>query len=91
MTARTDWRVEVRWEEELWYHEGDRSFCFAAAWAQPPYQAYVPTERVWDDVTPSWMRGRRTEVLDRIRAANDEHGHLLVEDDVGYRRIKGDG
>lgn len=82
----TAWQVEVCWEEELWYREGNQSFCFDCDWKVEPYQAFVPGEATWDKVLPEWLRGRRSEVLDRLRQANDHHGHQLVDDDFGYHR-----
>lgn len=80
------WSVEVRWEEELWYHEGDDAFCFECGWAESPYVCLVPSERLWDQVVPAWLRGRRDEILTRLREANDQHGHVLVDTEVGYQR-----
>lgn len=79
------WSVEARWKEELWYHEGDDSFCFDCGWGVTPYVAYVPSEASWDRAVPPFLRGRRDEVLARIREANDRHGHVLEDDPHGYR------
>lgn len=83
--AGAAWTVESRWKEELWYREGTDEFCFDCGWDAAPYVAYVPSPRSWDRVVPPFLQGRRDEVLARIRAANDRHGHVLEDTEVGYR------
>lgn len=83
--ADQPWRVRVEWEEQLWYGEGDQEFCFECGWAEAPYVVYMPSERLWDRVVPPFMRGRRDEIVARIREANDQHGHVLEDTEVGYR------
>lgn len=78
--------IEVVWEEELWYREGENAFCFQCSWSIAPYVAHIPSARIWDEVTPPFLHGRRDEVLRTLRSANDRHGHVLEDTEVGYRR-----
>lgn len=82
--ADAGWEVEARWKEQLWYREGADAFCFDCGWGVSPLVAYIPSERIWDGVVPPFLVGRRAEVLDRLRAANDRHGHVLEDTEVGY-------
>lgn len=76
--------IEVVWEEELWYREGEEAFCFQCSWSISPYVAHIPSARIWDSVTPPFLHGRRDEVLSALRDANDRHGHVLEDTEVGY-------
>lgn len=78
--------IEVVWEEELWYREGGDAFCFQCSWSVSPYVVHIPSARLWDEVVPPFLRGRREEVLEALRVANDRHGHVLEDTEVGYRR-----
>lgn len=72
--------VEFRWKEEIIYWDGERGFVFDGGWGVEPSVTYVPDEERWDQVVPTWLRGRRTEVIDRLRL---EPGHI-VRDDPGF-------
>jgi hypothetical protein len=73
--------VESRWKERLVYIEGDQEFTFDCGWGVTPFVAYVPSAAIWDQVTPSWMRGRRDEIIERLAA---DGGHRLEDTEVGY-------
>ncbi|MGD0808716.1 MAG: hypothetical protein ABSA91_03300 [Acidimicrobiales bacterium] len=75
-SGRGPYRVEFRWKEEVIYWEGDRGFVFDGGWGVSPPVTYVPTPELWDEVVPSWMKGRRDEVVARLRA---HPGHVLAE------------
>jgi hypothetical protein len=77
-------RIELRWKEEVRYLEGDRSVVFPAGWGMNPPVLHVPL-RTWDESVPSWLRGRRDEVVERLR----RHSKHTVEerDATGEVRI----
>ena len=69
--------LEFRWKEELVYWEGDRGCVFEGGWGVQPPVTVVPDASTWDRVVPEWLRGRRDEVCERLRA---EPGHVLREE-----------
>ena len=75
--------VEFRWKEVVVYWEGERGFTFDDGWGVDPLVTYVPDEATWDRVVPVWLKGRRTEVIERLKA---EEGHV-VKDDPGFRAL----
>jgi hypothetical protein len=76
------YRVESRWREEVVYWEGSRGVVFDAGWGVKPPILYVPTQSVWDEAVPPWLRGRSTEVIARLR---EHSGHVVEETEAGYR------
>jgi hypothetical protein len=80
MTA-DDFTIEFRWKEEVIYWESDRGFVFDGGWGVDPPVTYVPDSDAWDRVMPPWLRGRRDQVVERLRA---EPGHI-VKDDPGFQ------
>ena len=75
------YEIEPRWKEEVVYWEGDRGYIFQAGWGVEPGVLYVPSAAVWDSAVPSWLRGRRDEVVSRLA----EHSrHSLDETAEGY-------
>jgi hypothetical protein len=76
-----EFRVETRGRETIAYWEGDRAFLFQAAWAARPPTLYVPSERIWDEVVPTWLKGRRGVVVPRLAA---RARHRIVDADEGY-------
>jgi hypothetical protein len=77
------YRVETRGREAIAYWEGERAYLFDAAWGARQPVLYVPSPRSWDDVVPSWLRGRRDEVVERLRRRSR---HVIEETDEGYSR-----
>ncbi|GAA4561526.1 hypothetical protein [Planotetraspora kaengkrachanensis] len=75
------YEIAYRWKELLVYTEGSRKFNFDCGWGVHPPVVYVPTQEIWDQVTPSWMHGRRSEILDRI---GRDSRHVIEETDEGY-------
>jgi hypothetical protein len=75
-----DVRIEFRWKEEVIYWEGDRGFMFDGGWGVDPPVTYVPDAASWDAFVPEWMRGRREEIVGRLRA---EPGHVVLEAPLG--------
>ena len=76
---RGAFRIEAHQREVLAYREGDHGILLEAAWGAKPPILYVPSARVWDDVVPEWLRGRREEVVARL-AARSKH-HVVASDD----------
>jgi hypothetical protein len=76
-------RIKSTSKEEVAYWEGSQGFLFDAAWGNDPPTLYVPSEAIWAEVMPSWLSGRRAEILERLRSHS---GHRLVEDIHGHYR-----
>ena len=76
---------QIEWvrKEVVVYWEGDRGFSFDAGWGVTPGVLYVPSATIWSEVMPDWLRGRRDEVVARLR---DHSSHHLAEDIHGYYR-----
>ena len=74
-------RIDMRWKEEVVYWEDGQGFLLDAGWGVDPPVLYVPAAARWDVAVPSWLRGRRDEVLARLR---EHSGHDLVESERGY-------
>jgi hypothetical protein len=77
----TAFEIEQRWKEEVIYWEGPRGYFLAAGWGGTPPVLAVPTAALWDQVVPPWLRGRRDEVLARLR---EHSGHVLEETEQGF-------
>jgi hypothetical protein len=75
------YRVEFRWKEEVIYWESDRGFIFDGGWGISPPVTFVPDGQTWDAVVPSWLRGRREEVVARLAA---HPGHVVESTNTGY-------
>jgi hypothetical protein len=73
-------RIELRWKEEVRYWEGNRGVVFPAGWGVKPPVLYVPL-RSWDESVSSWLRGRRDEVVERLRRHRE---HTVEETDDGF-------
>jgi hypothetical protein len=80
--AADNWRIGVHDKEMLEYWEGDAGYVFDCAWGATPPKLFVPPASIWDESVPSWMRGRREIVLERLR---DQSGHDVLDDDRSYR------
>ncbi len=76
--------IRPRWKEELWYVEGDNSFCFQCGWGVTPGYVYVPPADSWDASVPPFMRGRRDEIIARLRTFENS-----VIDEMNYPPIGG--
>jgi len=70
--------IYPQWKEEVFYREGDQRLCFPAGWGVNPPTLYVPSARIWDDVMPNWLRGRRAEVVARLAKHS---GHVVEATD----------
>jgi len=81
-----DHEIEFRWKEMVIYWEGSYGFVFDGGWGVSPPITYVPDGDHWDDVVPGWMRGRRSEIVDRLRA---HPGHLVAEVADGWAPLDG--
>ena len=60
------YEIEPRWKEEVVYWERDRGYVLDASWGVEPAVLHVPSAAVWDSVVPTWLRGRRDEVVSRL-------------------------
>ena len=80
MTAYEDGKFEIytQWKEEVCYKEGDQTLSFPAGWGVNPPSLYVPSDRIWDEVMPDWLRGRRAEVAARLAKYSE---HVLEDTD----------
>jgi hypothetical protein len=77
------YEIEWVWKEVVIYWEGDRGFSFDAGWGVTPSVLYVPSASIWAEAMPDWLRARRDEVLERLRAHSS---HDLMEDVHGHYR-----
>jgi len=82
MDTEDNWRIRIHDKEMLDYWEGDDGYVFDCAWGVAPGTLFVPPASIWEDSVPSWMRGRREIVLQRLR---ERSGHDVVDDDRSYR------
>jgi hypothetical protein len=82
-----DFKVEPRAREIIAYWEGDRAFLFDAGWGVEPPTLYVPSEAIWEQVVPDWLKGRRAEVIDRLARRS---GHRIEETEQGFEPGKGE-
>ena len=62
--------------EMIAYWEGDDGFLFHGGWGVTPPVVAVPSQGVWDEVVPPWLRDRREVVISRLR---DDAGHQVDE------------
>lgn len=60
-----------------------RGFSLDGGWGVDPLVTFVPDEATWDRVVPEWLKGRKTEVVERLKA---EEGHV-VKADHGFRAL----
>jgi len=70
--------ISTTWKELLTYWEGNQGYVFDCGWGRDPGTVYVPTEEAWDKVLPSWLIGRRAEVVARLAKHS---GHIVKDDD----------
>jgi hypothetical protein len=63
-----DYEIEFRWKEEVIYWEQPRGCTFPSGWGVDPAVTSVPDASTWDRAVPPWLRGRRDEVVARLRA-----------------------
>lgn len=71
-----EWELSLQWKEEAYYWEGKRGYLFMGGWGVIPPVTYVPDAEHWDANVPAWMRGRRDEILARLRSSP----HHVVEE-----------
>ncbi len=76
-----DFQIWWRWKEGVEYWEGARGVSFMAGWGVKPYAMPVPSASSWDAAVPDWLRGRHSEVTERLRRHS---GHLVEETDQRY-------
>jgi hypothetical protein len=69
--------VEFRWKEEVIVWDGTQGAIFPSGWGVSPFVTSVPDANTWDRAVPPFLRGRRDEVLARMRA---EASHVLHEE-----------
>ena len=71
-----DFQIEFRWKEEVIYWEGGRGVVFPGGWGVDLPVTIVPDASTWDRAVPAWLRGRRDEVVQRLR---DQPNHVVRE------------
>lgn len=69
-------RLYEKWKEELVYEEDGKSHSFECGWGVTPGVVYVPAAEDWDEVVPDFLKGRREEMLKRLR---EKSGHTVEE------------
>jgi hypothetical protein len=64
-----DYSFKEKWKEELIYTEPGGTYSFNCGWGDftRPFSVGVPTAEYWDRAMPDFMRGRRDEILGRLR------------------------
>jgi hypothetical protein len=82
-----EFHIEPRYlQEEVSYREGERAYLFDATWGKL-WRLYVPSRRIWYDVMPEWLRGRREIVIERLTAPgrlSRRPRYAVVETERGY-------
>lgn len=79
---REGWDAELRWKEQVVYWEGNRGFLFDGAWGVAPPRTYVPDVDTWDQAVPEWLRGRRQQVVSRLKRA--PFRHTVVDENAAH-------
>jgi hypothetical protein len=69
--------VKVLAQEILIIRDGEDWMTVPCAWGVDPSRAFLPAPDAWDRVTPSWLRGRRPEVVEAI----ERFGFVIATDD----------
>jgi hypothetical protein len=64
-----DFTIREQWKEQMLYIEGENQFAFECGWGITPPDLYIPDAASWDAKTPSWMHGRRDDIVVRMRLA----------------------
>ena len=77
-----EFRVVTHNREVIAYWEGNHAVLFDAGWGAKPPTLYVPSEEIWDEVVPEWLRGRRDIVVQRLAAKS---GHRVEPTDDPWR------
>jgi hypothetical protein len=64
-----DYTFKEEWKELLVYTDPGGTYTFLCGWGnfERPFSVGVPTAEYWDRGMPEFMRGRRDEILDRLR------------------------
>ena len=60
-----DWAVHES-ADRLTYAEGDQALAFPRVPSERQPVVLVPDATIWDAVLPTWLRGRRAEVVERL-------------------------
>jgi hypothetical protein len=81
---KPDYTLRPEWKEMLWYSEGENHFCFQCGWGVSPGYIYVPPAADWDVSVPPFLRGRRDEIIARLRTFDNSH-----IDEMSYGPYKG--
>ncbi|GII55996.1 hypothetical protein Pth03_43850 [Planotetraspora thailandica] len=68
--------VTFKWKEVVIYSEDGCTFWFPAGWGVDPPVLYIPSDDLWERVTPSCMHGRRDVIVERLQA---DSKHVLKE------------
>jgi hypothetical protein len=45
-----------------------------------PHAVYIPSDDAWERTVPEWARGRRTEIIDRVKADLGSKHYEFVDD-----------
>ena len=59
-------KLKVLAREVLLLSDGDDWFRIDCAWGVDPGIAFIPSAKSWDVTVPSWLKGRRQQVVDMI-------------------------
>jgi len=72
-------RDQVEYRERS--RDGVRSLVIGGDLLKTGRLIYIPTREQWDETMPSWARGRRDEIVDRVKATLTE-GYEFQESPV---------
>ena len=74
--SEPSFKLYPKWKEELVYEEGENSYAFQCGWGVSPPHVEVPAAQDWDAMMPSFLQGRRDEMLKLLR---EKSGHVIEE------------
>lgn len=83
LKSGSDFILRPVWKEELWYIEGENKFVFYCGWGVSPGYVYVPPAAEWDRCVPPFLRGRREQIIERLKTF--DHSHV---DEMSYAPYK---
>lgn len=82
LTMTTDYEIEFRWKEQVFYWEGSRGLLLDGGWGAQPLVTYFPSAAKWPDVAPDWALDRRDLILQRLIDHGPNH---RIEETDDYR------
>ena len=76
-----EYRIRLLGREMIEYREGEVAFVFIAGWGVKPPVLYVPRPDAWERVMPAKFRGRREQIVERLKRDWYVRSHVLEDSD----------